>query len=586
MDKNFFLAVGLCSLLVLIYLTVVQKYYTPQEQEPVPVETVREKPLYEPYEPVEETPLVEPGIAPVIPPKVEEKPKLAKIGLERDIVLENDVLRTLWTNQGAALTSATLEKYKEPEGKEVLELLKSEENGPYYLTIGIPNSKYPIENLRYTVKEKTIDRIVFETVLKNGLKITKVVALQPDKYHVDIDIILENTSDFEINTRYTLTAATGILLEGDPNYKELATVTRIDSGRGKVAREYPKDLETPYRNESRGISWAGVSNKYFAAVLKPDSSKHIDAAISQMGDSIEGSDMLNLTLNLETTKIEISPHSAERHAYIYYIGPKKEEVLSQYGNLVSLVDYGFTSVICWYLIKILNFFHNITHNYGVSILLLTLLVKSLLFPLTKKSQVSMHRMQKLQPEVNKLKEKYKHDKQKLGQEQMAMFKKHGVNPMGGCLPMLLQLPVFFALFRTLQISFEMRQAPFIFWISDLSRPDTLTYLPFTIPILGNMLNILPLIMTAASFVQTRMMPKSSDPQQRTQQKMMAFMPIIFAVILYRMPSGLTLYWTTSTLLSIGEQFLIRRIVKKIPAPTAPPVISQKPLPKKRKRIKG
>jgi YidC/Oxa1 family membrane protein insertase len=557
MDKNALLAIALCGILLVAYMVISQKYYAPQE--PVPEDTVRRE---EPFVPVEEMPSRS-EFAPVSPQITEEKPMVAEVGLERDIVLENDVLETLWTNQGAALTSATLKQYKDPEGEKVLELLKSAENGSYYLTVGMLDGRYPIENLRYTVKEKTLDRIVFETMLENGLKITKIVTLPPEKYHVGIDLILENTSDLEIYTRYNITAATGILLEGDPKY-DMATVTRIDMGRGKVYRKHPKDLESPYRNESEGISWAGVNNKYFAAVLKPDSSRDIiDVAVSQMGVTLEPSDMLNLTVNLETTKIEIPSHSAARHAYIYYIGPKKAEVLSEYGNLISLIDYGWTSVICRYLIKILNFFYSITHNYGVSILMLTLMVKLLLFPLTKKSQVSMYKMQKLQPEVNKLREKYKRDKQKLGKEQMALFKKHGVNPMGGCMPMLFQLPVFFALFRTLQLSFEMRHAPFVFWINDLSRPDTLAHLPFTLPILGDMLNILPLIMTVASFFQMRMTPKSTDPQQRAQQKMMSFMPLIFAVILYRMPSGLTLYWTTSTLLSIGEQLIVRKIVKKM-----------------------
>lgn len=543
-------------MLTLVYLVVIQKYYTPQE--PVSEKTVPQKAL----EPAEEMPR-KPELVPVSPPEIiEEKPILAGIELERDIVLENDELKTLWTNQGAALTSATLKQFKDPDGKKLLELLKSKEGSPYYLTVGIPDWKYPLEDQRYIVKEKTPEKIVFEVTLENGLRITKTVALLPSKHYIDINLTLENTNNSDITLKYVFNVAKGILLEGDPKY-DIATVTKINVGRGGVYKKYPADLQTPYRNESKGISWTGVSNKYFAAVLRPNSSEYIDAAISQMGANLEPSDMVNLTVNLETTKIEIPPLGAERHAYIYYIGPKQEEVLSQYGNLISLIDYGWTSAICKFLIKILNFFYSVTHNYGVSILMLTLLVKSLLFPLTKKSQVSMYRMQKLQPDINKLKEKYKHDKQKMGQEQMALFKKQGVNPMGGCLPMLLQLPVFFALFRTLQISFEMRQAPFIFWINDLSRPDTLTHLPFSLPILGNMLNILPIIMTITQFIQTRMMPKSSDPQQQAQQKMMAFMPLIFAFILYSMPSGLTLYWTTSTLLSIGEQLLIRRIVKKI-----------------------
>ena len=225
-----------------------------------------------------------------------------------------------------------------------------------------------------------------------------------------------------------------------------------------------------------------------------------------------------------------------------------------------------TRSICKILVKILNMFYGVIPNYGVSILLLTILVKLVLFPLTRKSQMSMVRMQQLQPLIAQLKEKHKGDKQKVGQEQMKLFKQHGVNPMSGCFPILLQMPVFFALFRTLQNSFEMRQAPFVSWITDLSEPDKLFHLPFTIPFLGEWFNILPLIMGVASFVQMKLTPKTTsgdDPQARMQQKMMQMMPLIFPVILYNFPSGLTLYWTTSTMISIGEQILIRRSVKKL-----------------------
>ena len=177
----------------------------------------------------------------------------------------------------------------------------------------------------------------------------------------------------------------------------------------------------------------------------------------------------------------------------------------------------------------------------------------------------MFRMQQLQPMINQMKEKYKHDKQRMGKEQMLLFKKYGVNPMSGCLPMVLQLPVFFALFRTLQLSFEMRQAPFLLWVNDLSMPDTLLHFSFSIPFIGNALNILPLIMTGASFAQMKLTPKAPavDPQAQAQQKMMSFMPIIFAFILYHMPSGLTVYWTTSTIFSIIEGLVIRKSIKKI-----------------------
>ena len=243
-------------------------------------------------------------------------------------------------------------------------------------------------------------------------------------------------------------------------------------------------------------------------------------------------------VSLQTNKFRIPPHQSVKHSYLYFMGPKKEDVLEHYDTLDTLLSYGWLTSISKVLLAFLNAVHRVIPNYGISIIILTIIIKAILFPLTRKSQVSMFRMQQLQPMVSQLKEKYKHDKQRMGKEQMLLFKKHGANPMSGCLPMLLQLPVFFALFRTLQLSFEMRQAPFMFWINDLSRPDTLLLLPFTIPFLGNALNILPLIMTGASFAQMKLTPKApaADSQAQAQQKMMSFMPIMFVFILYNMPS--------------------------------------------------
>ncbi|MHC4140300.1 MAG: membrane protein insertase YidC [Planctomycetota bacterium] len=222
--------------------------------------------------------------------------------------------------------------------------------------------------------------------------------------------------------------------------------------------------------------------------------------------------------------------------------------------------------ICKVLVKILNTVYGVIPNYGVAILVLTFLVKLVLFPLTRKSQMSMVRMQQLQPLIAQLKAKHKGDKKKVGQEQMKLFKEHGANPMSGCLPMMLQMPVFFALFRTLQSSFEMRQAPFVAWIGDLSASDQLFQLPFTLPVLGEWFNLLPILMGVASFVQMKLTPKTTagdDPQAKMQQRMMQMMPLLFPIMLYNFASGLALYWTTSTIISIGEQILIRRSVKKL-----------------------
>jgi YidC/Oxa1 family membrane protein insertase len=300
--------------------------------------------------------------------------------------------------------------------------------------------------------------------------------------------------------------------------------------------------------------------------LKSSSGTIIATATSAPNENQDPLYKDDFSVNLQTKRISIIPQGKKQHDYVLFLGPKKESILKQYDGLLVLLEYGWTTSICKILIKILNVFYGFIPNYGIAILLLTLLVKMILFPLTRKSQMSMFKMQQLQPLIGKLKEKYKGDKQRMGQEQMKLFKQHGVNPMSGCMPIMLQMPVFFALFRTLQLSFEMRQAPFVLWISDLSKPDTLIYLPFTIPFLGDGLNILPIVMGIASFVQMKLTPKTisgDDAQAKMQQRMMQMMPIIFPFILYTMPSGLTLYWTTSTLISIGEQMFIRRSIKKV-----------------------
>jgi len=233
------------------------------------------------------------------------------------------------------------------------------------------------------------------------------------------------------------------------------------------------------------------------------------------------------------------------------MGPKKKEVLETYPDMAGILDYGIFGAISRILLTMLHWFHRLIPNYGVGIILLTVLVKVVLHRFTRKGQISMHKMQKLQPLIRELQEKYKNDKQRLSKEQMELFRKHGANPMSGCMPIFFQLPVFFGLFRMLQNSVDLRHEGFMLWINDLSRPDTITQIG-SFP-----LNILPILMVISWVVQQSTMPKPSDPQQAQTQKMMKFMPIIFGFMLYGMASGLTLYWLTSTFLGILEQKLIK-----------------------------
>lgn len=491
------------------------------------------------------------------------------ISLQDNIVLQNENIVSVWTNDGAAIKSVTLKKYKDSSRTREMEIIKPLTND--YLPMSIPSVKVSTNNKsediklserRFEVINNSKDKAMFTTSLEGGVQLFKNIEFSPDKYHMTMDIVFKNNSDQNVACEYELIAASGIDYEGDP-HTDITTVVGINKGNGgyKLLKTNLKNL--PESNESVGISWVGSVNKYFAAILKPESSDWIRSAMFQPIRVNEGvtEDFL---AGVKTKAFTIPPRESVTHKYVVFLGPKLSKVMLEY-NLESLLGFGTFKVISTILLKVLNGFYNLIPNYGIAVLFLTFIVKLMLFPLTRKSQTSMFKMQDLQPKIEELKKKYKNDKQRMAKAQMELFKSHGANPLGGCLPMVLQLPVFFALFRTLQLSFEMRQAPFAFWISDLSMPDTLITLPFTLPVIGNMLNILPFIMTVASFVQMKLNPKTptADPQAKMQQKMMSFMPLMFCFILYKMPSGLTLYWTTSTLFSIGENLFIRKSLKKI-----------------------
>jgi YidC/Oxa1 family membrane protein insertase len=230
------------------------------------------------------------------------------------------------------------------------------------------------------------------------------------------------------------------------------------------------------------------------------------------------------------------------------------QILEAAGNeLAKSVDFGWFDVLAKPMLWLLNFFHQYSGNYGVAIILLTVLIKLVFWPITQKGMKSMKNMQKLQPKIAKLKERCKDDPAKMNQEMMALYKTYKVNPVGGCLPMLIQIPFFFALYQVLLAAIELRHAPFMLWINDLSAPDRL-WLGFDIPYLHG-LPIMTLLMGASMYLQQKMTPTTMDP---TQARIMQFLPIVFTVMFINFASGLVLYWFVNNLLSILQQYLINR----------------------------
>jgi YidC/Oxa1 family membrane protein insertase len=299
------------------------------------------------------------------------------------------------------------------------------------------------------------------------------------------------------------------------------------------------------------IKWIGLETIYFINSIIPKEVKHAGMILDERSDGI----VYNSYLEPE---VKIGKGTQAAYEYDIYFGPKSLKLLSQMNNgLDRSVNFGMFDFIAKPFLWLMNFIHDYIPNYGVAIIILTIIVKIILWPLGNKSYKSMNDMKKLAPLMKEIRDKYKDDKKKMNQETMALYKTYKINPMGGCLPMVLQIPVFFALYRMLYEAIELRHAPFFLWINDLSAPDRLFNFDIHIPLMQPPYGIpvLTLIMGASMFLQQKMAPAPADP---TQAKLMTFMPILFTFIFINFSSGLVLYWLVNNLLSMGQQYYVSK----------------------------
>lgn len=322
-------------------------------------------------------------------------------------------------------------------------------------------------------------------------------------------------------------------------------------------------LEAPatargYSDRETTAAWMAIKSAYFAIAVKPEF-ENADYWVS----GVEG----NFSIGVGAPRTEVPAGKALTQNYQVYVGPTKMETLAKAWPGLQSVQEFFT----WFsimdsfaklLLGVLNWFHgSVIANYGLAIIFLTVLVRMVVFPLTWKSMKSMKKMQKLQPEMEALREEYKDDQQELNKKMMELYSERGVNPLGGCFPVLIQMPVFIALYRMLWSAFELRGEPFFGWITDLSEPDHLLTLPFTIPFPMQPIetfNLLPILMAGAMVVSTKIMPTSGPVTNPQQKMMMNIMPVFFSIICYNMASGLNLYILTSTLLGIAQNYAVSK----------------------------
>jgi YidC/Oxa1 family membrane protein insertase len=299
----------------------------------------------------------------------------------------------------------------------------------------------------------------------------------------------------------------------------------------------PKKKVEPFESSDQGaIGWYAFEGEYFTALLVPPSSE------KNIFLSVKGNDKNILKAQLATSPVSVPPREAIRTTYRIYLGPKVIDSLKELGvGAEGLIDFGFFTIVAKPLLWFLKLTHTVTKNFGIDIIILSILIKIIFLPLTQISMKSMKEMQKVQPEMNRLKEQFKNDKARLQQETMLLYKRRKINPMSGCLPMLIQIPVFIALYNALQNSIEMRHAPFILWIMDLSAKDPIY--------------ITPIIMGATMVLQQKMTPTAADP---AQAKIFMLMPIMFTFLFLNFPSGLVLYWMVTNILSIAHQYYMNK----------------------------
>ncbi|SHO46118.1 membrane protein insertase YidC [Desulfopila aestuarii] len=469
-----------------------------------------------------------------------------------DISVETDRYTAVFSENGGALIQLVLKGQKETSAKDSpgKELVNSDVNLGFPLKFSWGSIigqdlfyKSTAKNVTFTDGKGVL---TMEADAGNGLTVVRTYTFAKDSYVIGLDITVKNSSGqslqgmaqlHQVNTPFQKTGGPGnmYLFQGSEAYinGELHEIK---------AKEYEDGPVTLQGN----VEWAGFGGNYFLRGIVP-----IDGAgVSYV---MQGNDELTRTAligNLDT----LQPGSEKTYAYKIYYGPKKVELLRELGyNLERSVNFGWFDIIARPTLWLLNFLYGFVGNYGVAIILVTIMFKAAFWPISQKGMKSMKNMQKLQPKMAKLKEKYKDDPTRMNQEVMNLYKTYRVNPLGGCLPMVLQIPVFFALYKVLLQSIELRHAPFMLWITDLSAPDRL-WIGFDLPYLGG-LPVLTLLMGASMWLQQKMTPTTADP---TQAKIMQFLPLIFTFMFLNFASGLVLYWFVNNLLSILQQKLINR----------------------------
>ncbi len=486
---------------------------------------------------------------------------------ERVITLDTPLFEARISSKGPSIQSWLLKEYLGPDSQAVQLIYQDKGNLFLGLPVGADTLKLNESIFGVDIQDDAVvlndnnrtQEIKFYLSLGEGKVVEQVLRFYHDQYSFDMIVNLQNLDDIIDGVSYVVNWDGG-LMPSESNVSDDMSYAQAYVKTGDELESYDvEDNAFEVNDEYSGwnINWSAVKTKYFTAAVIPLERSGSGVELSASTTRATGEEVL-----LKKYHIALGmPYSSKSQSdtFIIYLGPLKYSTLESYErgleDMVRLSPAYVTwlvaplgRVVLWSLVQL----HNFIPNYGLVILIFSVLVKLLLYPLTKKSYQSMKAMQKLQPEMTALREKHKDDPQKMQTAMMQLYREHGANPMGGCLPMLLQMPLLIALFEVFRTTIELRGASFIWWITDLSKPDTVFDLGFSIPIYGSGVNVLPIIMGVTMLIQ-QLQTMSSDPRQ----KMMGyFMTGFFTLLFNTFPSGLTLYYTLFNLLTIIQQKFI------------------------------
>jgi len=554
MDKRTIIAFALSFLVLIAWAFLFQPA---SRQEPAKIEEgakTQSAPVESPAQPEaapSRTGLSEqPAQRPVLTPPTADQ--------EKEILVETPLYKAVFSNTGPSIKSFQLKKYRLTTAQDspLVELVHLENMGEGVLEATFENPVKPRnQKIVYHVEEQSLRLdedssprdLVFSAMTPEGLSIKQIFRIYPDKYPIDLTLDLTNTSGNRIDGKFAAYIKNTPPTKSKSYYAFLGIALLLDDDLEEIATKKMNKSE-PFTGH---IGWMAYEDGHFMSAVIPE-----EQEMGQVTARILPSGVVKGTYFTPALSLDDQERISSR--FTLYLGPRDLTVLKSVDRkLDHALNFGWTDVIAKPLLYALRFFYKYVGNYGLAIIILTILIKILFWPLTHKSYKSMKEMQKLQPYMAKLREKHKGNKEQLNKELMSLYKTYKVNPVGGCLPMVIQIPVFFALFRILGNSIELRHAPFIFWINDLSAPDRLFSFAFKIPFMSPPygIPILTLLMGASMLIQQKMTPTPGDP---TQAKIMMFLPVVFTVMFINFPSGLVLYWLVNNLLSIGQQY---RIIK-------------------------